>query len=63
MGIEEKVTSYIDEHREDIVNFLGDFIGFPSVNSDKQRGGNELKVPRWIEKQIKSMGYHKKVDS
>lgn len=40
----QKVKEYINEHTEEIIRFLCDFIGFKSVNPGIPGKGKELEV-------------------
>ena len=43
----EKVFNYIDEHRDDIVDFLKEMVSFPTIN-DGDKEGNELPLQQFL---------------
>lgn len=58
-SLERKVLEYIDAHREDIIDFLCDFIHFQSVNPGNSGEGEELEAQTWLHERMRSFGFHR----
>ncbi len=55
----EKVIKYIDEKKEEIINFLCQFIGFKSINPGIPGKGEEIEAQNWVRDQFKKFGFDK----
>lgn len=55
----EKVIRYIDEKKEEIIDFLCQFIGFKSINPGIPGKGKELEAQNWVRDQFKKLGFDK----
>jgi len=55
----EKVIKYIDEKKEEIIDFLCQFIGFKSINPGIPGKGEELEAQNWVRDQFKKFGFDK----
>ena len=55
----EKVFHYIEEHSNDIVGFLKNYVKIPSVSANNEHGeaGKEKKVQEWISDTLVSYGF------
>ena len=49
---EKAVTDYIETHREDIVRFLCDFIGYQSIHPVDDEYGKELEAQKWLKERM-----------
>ena len=58
-SLKEKVASYIDGHREDIIKFLCAFISFKSVNPSDSGAGKELDAQKWVRERLEEFGFDK----
>lgn len=52
----QKVYGYIDDHRQEIVDFLKKMISFPTIN-DGENDGNELPLQTFLTEQLKNEGF------
>jgi len=53
------VVDYIDNHREDVVQFLCDFIGFKSIHPSDDEYGKELEAQQWLRERLEEYGFNK----
>jgi len=58
-SITEKISGYIDDKKEEIINFLSEFISFRSVNPGVSGKGEELEVQTWLCGQFTKFGFDK----
>ena len=54
-----KVLDYIDEHRDNLIDFLVKMISIPSVNEGTPGSGKELEIQNWTRDQFKQFGFDK----
>lgn len=57
MSNKEKVFKYIDDHSDDIINFLKKYISIPSVNNGLGGGRKEKEVQDWMADSLSSFGF------
>ena len=58
----EKVFNYIDEHRDDIVDFLKEMVSFPTIN-DGDKEGNELPLQQFLAEHLEKEEFDKVVSA
>lgn len=58
MDHKQQVFNYIDNHREEIVNFLKTLVSFPTVN-DGDCNGNELPMQEYLANLMREEGFDK----
>ena len=57
--MKEKVFDYIEEKKDDIVDFLCRYLEYKSVNPGIPGKGQELEVQKWISERFEEMGFDK----
>ena len=55
----QRVEEYIDARKEEIIEFLCDFVGFKSINPGIPGKGEELEAQKWVREQFKEFGLDK----
>jgi acetylornithine deacetylase len=56
---ENAVADYIDDHREDIVQFLCELIGYQSIHPLENEYGRELEAQKWLRDRLETFGFSK----
>ncbi|GAH23793.1 unnamed protein product [marine sediment metagenome] len=55
----QRVEEYIDARKEEIIEFLCDFVGFKSINPGIPEKGEELEAQKWVRERFKESGLDK----
>lgn len=57
-----RACAYIDEHREEIIDFLKTMISYKSINPAYPDTGKELEVQQWLRDRFNEFGFFQNVD-
>jgi acetylornithine deacetylase/succinyl-diaminopimelate desuccinylase family protein len=56
MDLKQKVSQYIDDHNDEMIEFLKKAVSIPSINTGLENGGNEKDVQEWLSESLREYG-------